>query len=447
MNYEEFFKGKKITCMGLGLIGKGAINPAFLAECGAEVIATDLKTEEVLKPTIEKLKKFPNIRFSLGGHKFEDFENVDMILKNQGVPDDSQYLVHARKNGIPVEMDESLFAKLAPEVTIVGITGTRGKSTTTHLVYHILKSAGLHVYIGGNLPGMAVLPLLKEVKKGDVIVLELSSWQLQGFGESHISPHIAIFTNFMPDHLNYYKNDLDAYFNDKASIFRYQKSEDVLIVGKEIYELRIKNEEVNSKLIIAEVGIVPMDWKIQIPGEHNKANIACAVEACRALGVSVEEIQKGVESFLGVEGRLQFVREVGGVQVYNDNNATTPEATVVALRALGNLAKKNIVLIFGGDDKKLDMSKLVEEIPKWCSKVVMFKERGTDTIRDKVFECEKEGIQVFEEEGLEATVKKAFEVAKAGETILYSPAFSSFGKYFRNEYDRNDQFLALAKSV
>ncbi len=448
MNYKEFFRGKKVTCMGLGLIGKGAINPAFLAECGAEVIATDLKTEEELRPTVEKLKKFPNIKFSLGGHKLEDFENVDMILKNQGIPDNSPFLLHAREKGIPVEMDESLFAKLMPEVTIVGVTGTRGKSTTTNLIYHILKGISRRVFIAGNLPGTSIMPLLGEVDKGDIIVVELSSWQLQGFGESSISPHIAVFTNFMPDHLNYYKNDLDAYFNDKANIFKYQKSEDTLVLGESLIQgSRLKIQEIKSDIKIAKVESVPEDWKIQIPGEHNKVNIACAIEACRALGILDEDIKKGVETFSGVEGRLQFVKEVNGVKTYNDNNSTTPEATIAALRALGDVSKKNIVLIFGGDDKKLDMSRLVEEIPKWCSKVVMFKERGTDTIRDKVFELEKDGVKVYEEEGLESTMARAHEVAESGETILYSPAFSSFGKYFKNEYDRGDQFTKIVDGL
>ena len=141
------------------------------------------------------------------------------------------------------------------------------------------------------------------------------------------------------------------------------------------------------------------------------------------------------------------MRSVKGIKIYNDNNSTTPEATIAALRAVGNTKKRSVVLIMGGDNKFLDMSELIKEIPKFCSKVVLFKERGTDLIKGKIFTLNKKGIEVYEEEGLHDTVKRAFSVAKKGETILYSPAFSSFGKYFSNEYDRGDQFVKLAKKL
>lgn len=135
------------------------------------------------------------------------------------------------------------------------------------------------------------------------------------------------------------------------------------------------------------------------------------------------------------------------MRIYNDNNSTTPDAGIVALRAVGTPGERKVVLIVGGDDKKLDMSALVAEIPRWCSKVVLFKERGTDTIRDQIFALTEQGVEVYEEEGLPATVKRAFAVAVPGETIVYSPSFSSFGKYFKNEYDRGDQFVALVKDL
>ena len=141
------------------------------------------------------------------------------------------------------------------------------------------------------------------------------------------------------------------------------------------------------------------------------------------------------------------MRQVNGIKIYNDNSSTTPDATIVALRAVGNKKVRKVVLIIGGDNKFLDMSGLLKEIPKFCSKVVLFKERGTDLIRDKIFEFKKKGIEVYEEEGLKNTAKKAFAIAKRGETILYSPAFFSFGKHFKNEFDRGDQFVKIVKNL
>jgi UDP-N-acetylmuramoylalanine--D-glutamate ligase len=307
-----------------------------------------------------------------------------------------------------------------------------------------LKRAGLRVYLGGNIKGTAALPLLREVKDGDIVVFELSSWQLQGFGEAKISPHISLFTNFMPDHMNYYKNDLKKYFGDKSYIYKFQKNNDTLVLGRDMKNL-IKDAQ--GKIINANVKNIPKSWKISLLGKHNLENIACAVEVARVLKIKEEIIKKSVEKFKAISGRLELVKKIKGIKIYNDNSSTTPEAGIAALRAVGDIKNKKVVLIIGGDNKFLDMSKLLAEIPKFCSKVVMFKERGTDTVRDQILKSKKKGIEVYEETGLYNTVKRAFGVATSGEIILYSPAFSSFGKYFINEFDRGDQFMKIVKNL
>ena len=221
MDYKQFFQGKKITQLGLGLLGRGVGDAEFLAECGADLLVTDKKTKEELKPSLERLAKFPNIKFVLGEHRLEDFKNRNFILKGAGVPLDSPYIEEARKNAVPIEMSASLFAKLAPKgVKIVGITGTRGKTTTTMLIYEILKEAFGQdkVFLGGNIKDMVTLPLLKSVKENDYVVMELDSWQLQGFDEAKISPNVAVFTTFLEDHMNYYSGSMEKYFADKANI-------------------------------------------------------------------------------------------------------------------------------------------------------------------------------------------------------------------------------------
>ncbi|MCX6720099.1 MAG: UDP-N-acetylmuramoyl-L-alanine--D-glutamate ligase, partial [Candidatus Staskawiczbacteria bacterium] len=189
VDFKQFFKNKKKTVLGWGVLGRGVGYTKFLAECGADLIVTDLKTKEQLVTSIKILEKYKNIKFVLGEHRLEDFKDRDLIIKNPGVPADSIYIAEARKNSIPIEMDVSFFAKLAPEVTVVGVTGTRGKSMTTALIYEILSKniKGKKVYLGGNVRGIATLPLLKKVKAGDILVCELDSWQLQGFGEAKIS--------------------------------------------------------------------------------------------------------------------------------------------------------------------------------------------------------------------------------------------------------------------
>ncbi|MCX6747502.1 MAG: UDP-N-acetylmuramoyl-L-alanine--D-glutamate ligase [Candidatus Nomurabacteria bacterium] len=431
-NYKEFFKGKRVTVVGLGLLGKRLGDIAFLAECGADVTVTDLKTADELAPSIKKLGKYKNIKYSLGGHTFDDFEKKDFILKGQGVPLDSPYIAYANKNCIPIEMDESLFMKLAPEVMVIGITGTRGKSTTTMLIYEILKSAGLRVHLGGNIKGTAALPLLSEVKAGDIAVFELSSWQLQGFGEAELYPHISVFTNFMPDHLNYYNNDLKKYFLDKSYIYKFQNPKNFLVLGESMKTL-VKGAK--AKTIIAQSSIVPKTWKVKLLGVHNLQNIACAIEVARILKIKETIIKKAVESFNGAEGRLELVKEVRGVKIYNDTNATTPAATVAALESFD----KPVILILGGMDKGIDVKELNKILDKKTKKIFLTPGSGSDKILNKQADIEKV-------ENLEEAVLKAWKESKKGDVILFSPGFASFNM-FKNEYDRGEQFMELSKKL
>ncbi|MCC7004619.1 UDP-N-acetylmuramoyl-L-alanine--D-glutamate ligase [Candidatus Nomurabacteria bacterium] len=442
MNFKNYFKDKKVTIMGLGLLGRGLGDTKFLAEQGAEIIVTDLKKEADLKTSLQKLKNFKNIKYVLGEHRLEDFRNRDFILKAAGVPLDSPFVDEARKNNILIEMSSSLFVKLSGIKTI-GITGTRGKSTVTHLLYEIiknhLKKTKSKVFLGGNVKGVSTLEYLNKVKKDDVVVLELDSWQLQGFGESRISPNISVFTNIMVDHMNYYKNDMDKYLDDKANIFKYQKKGDSLIVGEEVFQT-IKEKygkQIKSKIIVAKVKNLPKDLKIELKGNHNLQNISLAVEAARALEIGDEIIFKTVADFQGVPGRLEFLREYKGVKIYNDTTATTPDATLAGLKALS--VNKNVVLIMGGADKKLDMSNLVKQLPKYCKKVVLLPGTGTDKLNISGNFFEKST-------NLDEAVKMALKNIRKGDIVLLSPAFASFG-LFKNEFDRGDQFIKIVKKL
>lgn len=451
MAYQDFFKGKKITLVGLGLLGRGVQDARFLAEMGADLIVTDLKTEEELQPSLDALKEFKNIHYTLGHHELDDFKNRDLIINGPAVPKDSPYIAEARAAGTPVTMSTALFAQFARDMgtTVVGVTGTRGKSTTTYLLEAIARAAGRGTILGGNIKGVSTLAFLPHINAETLAILELDSWQLQGFHDEHLSPQVAVFTTFYPDHLNYYHDDLDTYLSDKANIFLYQHAEDTLVLGAQCATLVEEKYQgrIPSTVVVTSGADVPPDWTLQLPGEHNRDNVACAIAAARALGLSDEAIRAACEAFQGVPGRLQPVGEIDGVKIYNDNSATTPEATIAGLRAVGDVEKRRVVLIMGGDEKNLDMSRLMEEILLRCKGVVLFKERGTDRIRDEVMAMNDKGLQVFEEEGLEACVGRALAIARPGDTLLYSPAFSSFGSYFKNEYDRGDQFMKLIQPL
>ncbi|MES2930165.1 MAG: UDP-N-acetylmuramoyl-L-alanine--D-glutamate ligase [Patescibacteria group bacterium] len=445
--YKKYFKDKKITVMGLGLLGRGIGYTKFLAECGAVLTVTDLKTKEQLAPALKVLGKFRNITYVLGQHRLKDFQKTDMIIKAAGVPLDSPFIAEARKNRIPVEMDASLFARLSPDVTIVGITGTRGKTMTTMLAYEILKAnekfLKKNVYLGGNIRGMATLPLLSKVKGGDIVILELDSWQLQGFGEAKISPAIAVFTTFLPDHMNYYK-DMKKYFADKANIFKYQSKDDTLIVRPDMKKLIPKN--IKSALIIAKAKDVEK-YDFIVPGKHQKENLACAVQVAKIFAIPDPKIKKAVKDFKGVEGRLQYVKTVDGVKIYNDNNATTPEATMAGIEALSieqgtKKFVKKIILIAGGADKGVDTGQLVKVIDRYCKDVILLDGTGTQ----KMITHYKLRTPYAIVASLKEAAKIASGVSKKGDIVLFSPAFASFGM-FTNEYHRNDEFMKIVKKL
>lgn len=445
-NYKTYFKGKKITMLGLGLLGRGVNVAKFLAELGAELTITDKKTAKELEPSLKQLKKFKNIHYVLGKHELKDFKNADCVIKAAGVPLDSPFIAEAKKNNIPVEMDASLFQKFSP-ATIVGVTGTRGKSTVTHLLEHILtKAYPKHVFVGGNVRGMATLPLLKKAKIGDIVILELDSWQLQGFGESKISPHVSVFTNFLHDHLNYYKGDMGKYFEDKVNIFKYQKDDEVLVLGEQaVKEVKARFKgKIKSEVLVAKKNIVPKNWKIKIPGEHNLANIACAILVCQELDVPTKIIKEGVESFLGVLGRLELVKTAGGVKYYNDTTATTPDGNRAALEALGNKQKKNIVLIAGGADKNLDYSEMAKLAHKTVKGLVLIEGAATEKLLSLI--PKKTSYPIYIVDNMKDAVETAHDFAKKGDTVLLSPGAASFG-VFKNEFDRGDQFVKFVKKL
>lgn len=430
VNFRQYFKGKTVTVVGLGLLGKRLLDIQFLCEMGAKVLVTDLKQAKELAPSIKKLKKFTDIKYVLGEHRLEDFENCDFVLKGQGVPLDSPFINHARKKGIPIEMDESLFAKLAPKVTIVGVTGTRGKSTTTMLIYEILKKAKFPVYLGGNIKGTAALPLLKKVKPGDIVVLELSSWQLQGFGEANLSPHIALFTNFMSDHLNYYKKSPDKYWNDKSHIYKYQKPYDLLVLGPSMSEIKTR-----GIIRRAKIKNIPQSWKINLLGRHNTENVACALEVAKFLKVDPKIVKKVLEKFPAPTGRLEKISSSRGVVIYNDTNATTPEATMAALKSF----PKKVILIMGGSDKGLALDELIKVLPLKTKKIFLLPGSGSEKIKPILKNMQKV-------KDLKEAVTLAKALAEKGDTILFSPAFASFGM-FKNEYDRGDIFVKLVRKI
>jgi UDP-N-acetylmuramoylalanine--D-glutamate ligase len=431
--YEGHFKDKQVTVMGLGLLGRGIGDTAFLAKCGANLTVTDTKTQEELATSLASLAQFPDIIYHLGEHTLTDFQKKDFILKAAGVPYDSEFIAHAHELEIPVYMSAALVSQIILKanigVTIIGVTGTRGKSTVTQMVAHVLASSGMRVFLGGNVRGVANLPLLEALEEGDYLVLELDSWQLQGFGDLKISPNIAVFTSFMDDHMNYYKNDKELYFNDKANVYRHQTEYDVLIASAQAASEILMREKV--AILVPEKNV----FETKLIGEHNQVAARLTYEVCSQCGLEDEEIRQAIASFAPVEGRLQDLGIFGvekNIQVFNDNNATTGDAVIAAIEAINQTYTKKPFLIIGGTDKGLPLTSLEQMLLIGVKDTIFLAGTGTDKInlpQDKKFTT------------LTECVDKVFDLAQDGDIILFSPGFASFSEYFHNEYERNDAFI------
>ncbi len=437
--------------MRIGLLGRGVGDTAYMAEAGAEITVVDAAPQEVMQPSVDALAQYENVTFKFGPYDFADFEDVDFVWVGAGAPLDEPVLTQCREAGIPLKQSAALFAELS-RVPIIGVTGTRGKSTVTTMIHHVLSYVtGEQVLLGGNIRGVSNLQLLNDVNDDSLCVMELDSWQLQGFGWAGISPQVAVFTTFMEDHLNYYQREgmskdeaMSAYFADKAQIFLHQDEAGTLITTPAVFEWIKKEfpgETLGQEVVLADSSLIPEDAHLAMPGEHNRLNAALAYKALEAVGLPEAEIFEGLATFPGVEGRLQLVKTVDNVRIYNDNNATEPNATIAGLKAL-DLGNQNIILIAGGADKNVDLAPLALAIKDHCKRVILTPGSGTEKLLGIIHDTE----QVITVENLEHALVTAKDTAENGDIILFSPAFASFAQY-KNEYERNDEFMSLINKI
>ena len=453
-----------VLIFGFGLHGGGVGVTNYFIKRGDKVTITDLKSEMELKNSLNKLIDTKNIKLTLGKHDYKDIEESDLIIKNPAIPPNSPYIKYAEKLSVPVDTDVGVFLDIVKKKTnnIVAITGTRGKSTITALIYEVLKRKYRNVLMAGNIT-ISVFDIIEEIKENSWIVLELSSFQLGGIRKKKFSPKYALITNFFNDHLNYYK-DRNHYFDDKKVIYEFQKPNDVLVLNREniVYDIVKPNKGVKvysfginqdfqgygsylDKDIIwfkDEVGTKKIINRnlIRLKGVHNLLNVIASVTMTAKLGVDILKIEEAITNFKGLEHRLEYLGNIKGVDVYNDSASTTSEALISALQTFEN---RKITLIMGGTDKALPLRKLVEELNrnKNIRNLILLKGSGTEKLINKGL---KQAYDIFD--NLKDAVNMAFKVTKGDSVLLFSPAFASF-EMFLNEFDRGNKFKELVNSL
>ena len=448
-------RGKRVLVMGLGLQGSGMASARYAAQQGALVRVTDMKTPEVLAPSVRALAGLP-IEFILGQHRYEDFQWADIVIRNPGVPASSPYLKAAREHGARIEMEIGLFFLACPG-QIIGITGTRGKTTTSSLIYEILKASGRQTLLGGNVAGVETLSLLPQIHKETQVVLELSSWQLEGLEPHRISPAVAVMTNIYPDHLNTY-HGMEDYAEAKANIFRHQRPEDMAVFNYDNPWTRRFGEEAVGRTWYTSIErggsfargseqVEPFIFQdTPLPGQHNLENILLATTTARLLGISDEIIAESVRCFHSVAHRLQEVCTRNGVRYINDSSSTTPVAGQVALEAF----EAPIVLVAGGNTKHLPLERWPERIVERSRDVILLNGSGTDELLPAI-EVEVQRLGKSSPVrgcygDFQQAMDAAVELSGPGDVLLFSPGFTSFGM-FLNEFDRGDQFVAFVNKL
>lgn len=485
----EWFTGKRITVMGLGVHGGGFGSAKWLLKRGALVTVTDLRDEKILAKPIAALTKLGAraahpVRFVIGRHDEKDFSGADMVIKNPAVPRGNAFIALAEKNGVPVETDTGIFFSLCP-FPIAAVSGTKGKTTTTTLLASIAKAHDRRTVVGGNirisqLDALDALLRLAERRgvKPPPIILELSSWQLEGLELHRLSPHVGLLTNIKEDHLNRY-DGMDDYARSKELILAYQKPEDVAVVNADdarVAAIGMQRGAITNApnaaqrlwfsvkplprgrdgaFVRAGSAVLRVHGKetvlfpvsaIKLRGAHNVGNVLSACVAAFALGIPLATIRRVVRAFRSVPYRLEDIATKRGVRFVNDTTATAPDASIAALETFAAKGdKKRIVLIAGGADKSLTFGTWARAVKKHAKHLVLFEGTATQKMADALVAA-KARVPQSRAGSMKEAVAAAVHYAKKGDVVLLSPGCASFG-IFLNEFDRGDQFNRLVRAL
>lgn len=480
---KDFYQ-KKVLVMGLGLHGGGVAAAYWLFRQGAEVIVTDIKKREELSASVSRLTSLCNeyrlghpaarlfsIEYVLGRHREEDIERVDCIIQNPGVPRESSFLALARSRGIPIHNDASLLFLLTPHTYKIGVTGTRGKTTTSALIGEMLKkkyskamSAGMATPTGA-VSFFSMIDRACENERNGIaapLVLELSSWQLEILGSYALSPQCAVITNIFPDHLNRYAA-MEEYIAAKKMLYQFQVSSDVAVfnydnevthaLGEEYgnsanrYWFSRENADINQGAYIQKGDLycrmnnephrICSTKELLLKGDHSQYNALSAAVVGLLNGISVQDVGDVLKTFSGVPGRLQYIGTHAGRMIYNDTAATSPDAVIAAMQALGGRSRK-IILIAGGADKKLDFHDIGPAITKYVKSLVLLSGTASPLIATSSLSAGFSG-DVILANSMDEAVVKAWNASTKGDIIVLSPGAASFGQ-FVHEFDRGNQF-------
>lgn len=456
--FNEYIRFRKVAVIGLGVSNMPLLE--YLYEKKAQVTVFDERTmDEIPSETINKINTY-EFSYSFGKNCLEKLNGFNIIFRSPSCLPTRTELQKEAERGAIVTTEVEMLMEMCP-CKIVGVTGSDGKTTTTSLINAILKKAGYKTFLGGNI-GTPLFTKLPEMEPNDIVVLELSSFQLMNM---HISPDIAVITNITPNHLNIHK-DYQEYIDAKKCIFKNQNEKGILILNYDNDITRECAKEANGNVVFFS-SKVKLDNGFIVDGEiikectdkvrkhilntdevilrgnHNFQNIATALAATKTL-VDTDIAVQAIKEFKPVEHRIEFVKEIDGVKWYNDSASSSPTRTISGINAF----KENIILIAGGYDKNLEYEPLAKPVVDKVSTLILIgqtAEKIYDVVKNES-EKENKKVNIYMCDTLEQTIEIAKKSAKKGDVVLFSPASASFDM-FKNFADRGHKFKNLVNKI
>ncbi len=456
--FNESVKNKNIAIIGLGVSNIPLLD--YFYNLGSKVTVFDNREQDKIPEEIIKKLNTYSFKFEFGKDNLTKLNGFDIIFRSPSCMPNIPELEKAVQNGAKLTSEIEMLMELCPG-TIIGVTGSDGKTTTTSLIYEILKENGYRCFLGGNI-GYPLFTKINEMTPNDIIVLELSSFQLMNM---KISPKISVITNISPNHLNVHSS-YEEYIEAKKNIFKYQDKDGIVVLNYDNEITRNCAKEANGKVIffsskekiangfIVNNNIIKESKEairrhildvndIKLKGTHNYENICAALGATSSL-VDIDLSSKTIKNFKGVEHRLEFIKEIDGVKWYNDSIGTSPTRTIAGL----NSFKEDIILIAGGYDKNLDYTPIAKPILEKVKGLVLIGQTAGKIFNAVKQEAENQNkkIDTYICETLEDTVKMAKKIAKKGQIVLFSPASASFDM-FKNFEERGNKFKSIVNNI
>jgi len=443
MTSRDYFKDKRIAVVGLGPHGEMVEDVKFLIKAGAIVAIYDLRSEARLKSHLVYLRSIGLANYVCGSIPAEDLLDMDLIILSSEYSRDSQFLKIVEDKKIPIEYAETLFFKLAPPVTVVGVMGGCGKATVMSMLSPMLEFAtkkhdGQGFFTIDPESDEGILAHLKKIKSGDIVLVRIIESMMKELYDIRSSPHVAIFTTLPPP---------TSYNQIPFEILSYQTYNNFIIASDEIIDATHKLKfQPKAKMLRTKSSLVPLDWEVQGRGLHDRDNASLALQAARLFKVGDNDAQSLLEKWKALRGRIEPVKKVKNIEFYNDTASVSAGSTKVALTCLAQ--NKNVVLIFGGMDTgvdgNMDYKGLYTQIPECAHSVILVP--GSGTLRQRNILKDMDGATVHSAPSIEEAVRMSLEHARKGDKVLFSPGFGA-GGLDRSRAERGERFVRAVRSL